>query len=220
MALSHNLIRIIGIFFLMFALKYYMNGRTPGSNWRPAPSERYADVLREFGQPTVKDLRKNGMAVWVNPRNTPFCLVEIRDQEIPHSCPAPHVDFLTAGVRVDIQDPAALIAVLSISKSVWYDQLSRTLYARCHFMGANVATLALATRFLVMHMQGSLQAAYRDPAAVQAAYKSMVMASQNPTSYATLTQELWGNLAALPFGHQTEVCANTLDYNHMRNAQL
>lgn len=107
------------------------------------PIQRYRDLVDEFGNPNI--LNKS-MAIW-NKDVGPYNEIILKDEEIPHCCPKPHYDFLYSSISVKM-NPLQKLVILAISKSVWYDELKQELWARCHFMGANVATLVLATRIL------------------------------------------------------------------------
>jgi hypothetical protein len=118
--------------------------------WRNAkPRERYADIVRDFGAPDHISDRPGGAAVWNEDRlmgqmGTVWTKIELVDESVYHPSPAPHCDFLYATIRYRVPEEM-IAAVMSISESLIYDQLKRELTARCHFMGANVATLYLAT---------------------------------------------------------------------------
>ena len=122
------------------------------------PSERYTEVVREFGPPDLVDRRKGGVAIWkcqtLKERGFPWYRVEIHDELVPHSKSLPHTDFLYTWYKIDI--PKHLIPrVLSISDSITYDPLRQLLRARCHFHGANVATLWLAMKVVQGEMKGT-----------------------------------------------------------------
>lgn len=112
------------------------------------PAQRYRDIVAEFGQPTTIDRRPGGQAVWTRrdiPPSKPYDRVVLIDEQIPHKTPKPHVDFLY--VSLDYEVPEDLIPdVLRLSESVYYDRLKKQIWARCHFMGATVATLCLAVK--------------------------------------------------------------------------
>jgi len=168
-------------------------------NWREKPRKRYLDLTKEFGRPDVLVPTKGGFAIWkqetLQKQGYPYHEITIKDEEIPYSCPKPHVDFLISSVCVDINNPEKLLAVLSISKSIWYDQLAHMLYARCHAMQANVATLVLATRMLLM-LDEDLTKYWKNTSRVQGDYKDLIMGTTSNT-YDKLTDELNSNLSKL-----------------------
>lgn len=177
---------VLLICLVVFLLWWFMPTRV---NWLPKPKERYPDVVKEFGSPCFVDPRSGGRAVWTSKKlkNTPYDEIIIRDEEIPHCCPAIHVDFLSSAVCVEIKDKLKLNQVLGITKSIWYDQLKNQLWARCHFMGANVATLVLATDILLNKTEMNNK--------VPMMYKSMIMGSND--NYKQLTKRLSENVKAL-----------------------
>lgn len=119
-----------------------------GSHGGFTPAGRFPDVVEEFGNPSMLDKRPGGQAVWSKkdiPNHKPYDQIILIDEQIPHTKPAPHVDFLYASINFEV--PENRIAdVLELSESVYYDRLKKQLWARCHFMGANVATLYLAIK--------------------------------------------------------------------------
>ncbi len=148
---AERAVLVLGLVIVLGAFVYFMsNGQRPGAtapNWLPLPAERYASLVRAYGEPTVADMRSGGMAWWRGEalQESVFTDIRVEDVEIPHCCPSPHMDFLSAAVCIDLDTPSQVISALGISQSVWYDQLQRKLWARCHAMSANVATLLLAT---------------------------------------------------------------------------
>ena len=148
------------------------------------PSDRLPDVIAEFGTPNIIDTSPGGLALWgaSSLKGTPFTEIILKDEEIYHG--GSHVDFLTAGVCVDLR-PEVQHAMLAITESVWYDRLTRTLYARCHHMGAVVSTLLLVTQ---------LALGLVTPQAAPGLYGGMVRSSSNPVSYATMKAQMAHNL--------------------------
>lgn len=174
---------------IIFVLFLYLLFFRETLYWKSLPSERYPDLVAEFGKPDILSTKKGGLAIWYN--KYPYTSIILTDEEIPHCCPKPHYDFLTSSVCVTITDPQKLKEVLSISKSIWYDQLKGELYARCHFMGANVATLVLATRLLLTDEVYSHEQ-------LQSLYKDLIMSTMDENStYDELTEELKRNLSLL-----------------------
>jgi len=152
-------------------------------------SARYPDVLNEFGSPRWLVPTAGGAAEWTAPsqlKGTPLEVVQIFDEKIPHCCPSPHYDFLQACVCVDIKNPLQLTKVLGLTKSIWYDQLTQRLWARCHFMGAVVATLLLATTTLL--------ASVATPSPTEAQYASAMKDSKDQETYQKMMAELSENV--------------------------
>lgn len=152
----------------------------------PQPSEELSRVISEFGTPGILDTSPGGMGRWSGDllRGTPFTEIVLKDEAIPHCCPAPHLDYLYGSVCVDIPSDVQS-AMLDVSKSVWYDRLTHTLTARCHFMGAVVATLLLVTR-MALGVVGS-----------GSTYGGLIMGSKDPATYMTMFNELAHNVNVL-----------------------
>jgi hypothetical protein len=135
---------IIGVVLLLSVLLYYVYSKSNSgvNNFiHELPKKRYQDVVDEFGEPNVIQDEPNGFAIWNN--KDYFTKIVLQDESIKHLKPKPHCDFLYATINVFIPDKN-ISKVLNLSQSVYYDNLKRELTARCHFMGANVATLYLA----------------------------------------------------------------------------
>ena len=152
----------------------------------PKPAARLGEVIAEFGTPNILDTSPGGMARWAGNvlAGTPYSEILLKDEQIPHCCPMPHDDYLYASVCVDLA-PEVQMAMLAITKSVWYDRLTHTLTARCHFMGPNVATLLLVTRMQL----GSVSLSE-----APGLYGGLVSASQDPATYAVMYGELAHNI--------------------------
>ena len=105
------------------------------------PKERYPDLVKEFGEP---DNTEKGTIYWYNKKGL-YNRVVLKDEAIQHCSPTKHYDFLYSTIPVYL--PLSTVCqVLSISKSIYYDQLKRELTVRCHFTGANIATIYLALK--------------------------------------------------------------------------
>ncbi len=126
----------------------WINKPHPSGKYGPTnPAERLSDVITELGPPDLMDPTKGGVAIWkestLKTRGKCWKRVEIHDEQIPHMQPAPHTDFLYTWYKIAIP-PHRINDVRALSKSVTYDPLKKEIRARCHFMGANKATLLLA----------------------------------------------------------------------------
>jgi hypothetical protein len=155
----------------------------------PEPSAELARVISEFGTPGILDTSPGGLGRWGARllTGTPFTEIVIKDEAILHCCPAPHLDYLYASVRIQLS-PENQAAMLKLSKSVWYDRLTHTLTARCHFMGAVVATLLLVTQ-----MELGIVQAEKAPGV----YGPTIMASKDPAMYRGMFNELAHNVIVL-----------------------
>lgn len=110
-----------------------------------APRKRYPDLVKEFGEPDLVVNRPGGVALWDD--RDYWTSIMLVDESVEHKEPKPHCDFLYSDINVYVPDDV-LPQVLQLSKSIWYDRLKKQLTARCHFMGANVATLWLAMKIV------------------------------------------------------------------------
>ena len=103
------------------------------------PSITLNKLINQFGKPDELDPQSGGSAVWDAKKlhGTPFIRIEIKDEQIPHNKPVPHVDFLYSWYRVDV--PQNLIRGLDkISKGISYDPISKVMVARCNDLRANI----------------------------------------------------------------------------------
>jgi len=159
-----------------------INYNNPVSNFEHRlPKDRYPDVVNEFGKPTQIINQTGGLIKWSN--KDYFEEIVLKDESIEHMKPAPHCDFLYATINVYIPEDIVPI-VMSLSKSVYYDNLKKELTARCHFMGANVSTLLLAMNIANDSANVNM---YKNK------YKDTIMSTSNPTTYKELYDEL-GNI--------------------------
>jgi len=113
------------------------------------PKERFATFLKTHPLSHWNvDERKGGSAIMKSIDHDPSALpgssgwwqIEIRDHSVPHGT---HKDFMVLSIHKEVS-PDKVSDVLSLSDSVNYERTTSRLSTMCHFMGANVATLALA----------------------------------------------------------------------------
>ena len=149
-------------------------------NWRHSgPKKQYWSVVEEFGAPTYVVDIPGGEAVWLEPGK--FTRVTLRDESIAHKRPAPHCDFLYAGIA-PVQLPDGKVGeIMQLTQSLLSDGLKQELTARCHFMGANVVTLLLALQMAMTDL--SLDEARKR-------YGPMIESSRDPKTYAMLREQL------------------------------
>lgn len=142
---------------------------SPRPNSTMDPVSRLRETTRLIGPPDVFLNRPNGIAVWQS--NSGDEMVEypvleggsggvlefdslmIRDEMIPHD---QHVDFFYATMKMtdEVIDVQTASEIMKISPSVMVDRLAGKVTARCHFMRANIITLALALQVLVHEIDG------------------------------------------------------------------
>ena len=162
----------IAVFLLWFFV--YRNVRTRSGIdqfTKKLPKERYPDLVAEFGKP---DDHANGIIYWYNKKEL-YNRIVLKDEEILHCKPAKHYDFLYSTISVYI--PRDVVCeIMKISKSIYYDQLKRELTVRCHFTGANIATLYLALQVASGELTVSSIEAL-------ASYKKTIMATMNDPAY-------------------------------------
>ena len=112
------------------------------------PTDAYKRESKAMGPPDLIDRSPGGLAIWregtLKSQGIPLVEVVLRDESISHMSPAPHRDYLYATYELDVPRDR-ITDVLALSDSVTYDPLKGEITARCHFMGANYATLYLST---------------------------------------------------------------------------
>lgn len=151
-------------------------GSSSVSNFKFAgPKAEYPKIVKEFGNPTYVSNVPGGVAVWKNPEF--FTELFLMDESVLH---VDHCDYFYATINVYIP-PDILCTVLKLSESIYYDQLKKELTARCHFMGANVATLYLA--LMIVNDQSNASK-------YLAAYGSTIMSTMDQTKYLALKTQL------------------------------
>ncbi len=135
--------------FTFIQLEWKNSPHPSGMLGKSNPADRYYDVVKEFGLPSILDSRSGGVAIWdeedLQKQNSCFTRIELRDEQVPHK---DHTDFLYAYMSLDIPDEL-ICKILNLSESISYDPLKNEIRARCHFMGANVATLYLAKKIVI-----------------------------------------------------------------------
>ncbi len=143
------------------------------------PKERYPDLVAEFGEP---DDYAKGIIYWYNKKGL-YNSIILKDEEILHCKPAKHYDFLYSTISVYL--PRDVVCeVIKISKSIYYDQLKRELTVRCHFTGANIATIYIALKVATGEFTVSSVKAL-------SSYKKIIMATMdNPEYRDTLEDEI------------------------------
>lgn len=131
------------------------------SNWKYSrPVKYYPKALKLFGKPTFKANVEGGMVRWSNGskattkgnRNRKLYDEHLLiDEDVLHCVPKPHHDFFYSSIKFYIPTTRRL-DVLSISGSINYDGLKKTITARCGGIGANIATLYLGMKVALGHI--------------------------------------------------------------------
>lgn len=130
-----------------------------------AAISRANQIFKVLGEGNYIDKKKGGFIIWKNvdpffrqanvyPEDVKspnvYSKLVIKDEEIPHLIPSPHTDWFYAYMYLDI--PSLLINnVLALTESIGYDTMSREVYARCHFMPANLTSLYLIKQIVNGH---------------------------------------------------------------------
>ncbi len=195
-------------------------------NWKDKPKNRYPDLVSEFGNPDILDPAPGGFAMWrkttLAKKGSPFDNVVIMDEEIPHCWPAPHYDFVKASICLELNNSQSLdlLIILSLSKSIWYDQLKHQLWVRCDNMGANVATALLATLIaLGMGLPVGTsnnppltlpKDAYKQTGTLEKIYAAFITASKDQKTYKAMTKQL-KDLLSKSRCSSPKPCGNTID---------
>jgi hypothetical protein len=195
-------------------------------SWKNKPKNRYPDLVSEFGSPDILDPAPGGFAMWRKPtlakKGSPFDNIVIMDEEIPHCWPTPHYDFVKASICLELNSSQSLdlLIILSLSKSVWYDQLKNQLWVRCDNMGANVATALLATLIALNKGLPTTTtnnpplilpaSAYKQTGMLEKIYANFITASKDKTAYKAMTKQLKDLLSTLRCS-SPKPCENTVD---------
>lgn len=149
----------------------------------------YNDLVKELGDPNVLVDKPSGIAIWNQPAF--FDEIILRDESVQSMVPFVHCEFLYATINVYVPEVMIPI-VLSLSESIVYDRLKRTLTARAGNMGMVVATLHLAMRMLgnpntaedIKRQRDYVLRDSSDPLNYRALYDELkVMVTQNQSLY-------------------------------------
>lgn len=161
-----------------FSLLPMLNSSSVSNFKFDGPKAEFSKVVKEFGEPSYVANVPGGVALWKGPDF--FTEIFMIDESILHTLPKFHCDYLYATINVYIPDDI-LCTVLKLSQSIYYDQLKKELTARCHFMGANVATLYLA--LMIVNDQSNASK-------YLTAYGPTIMSTMNEDTYIQLKGEL------------------------------
>jgi hypothetical protein len=128
-------------------------------DWKNIEPKNYYNILvGMYGNSDVLGHTEGGIAIWnkslknkIDPLTgfpNIYEKIEIRDEEVPHMCPAKHVDFVYSYLKIPIM-PKQLKDIVRLSGSVNYDMLKHELFARCGSLEANIATLYMCTHIIL-----------------------------------------------------------------------
>jgi len=133
--------------------KYYEKfKKTSDKYYFQAPFSKYYDIVNEFGQPTILNPNKGGMAIWQRPssHNTNYHIfqrIDILDEECFNRFPYPHIGFLYTYVCINV--PLSILnRVLSISGDIMYDPIKHLLIVRGMSMNYNIALTVLVCQYV------------------------------------------------------------------------
>lgn len=146
--------------------KVYPTRNELGLQWKNGPPMSSANLIYEvLGKPNRVSKEEGGVVVWENvdpffrganvvPKDEisakVYSKIMIKDEQIPHLIPGPHTDSFYAFMYMDIPSDK-VNDVLALSESVGYDTMKKEIYARCHFMSANLVSLYLAKQIANGH---------------------------------------------------------------------
>lgn len=108
--------------------------------WKHKKAAAYIDTLKSlYGKPDVYSDKPGGMAIWYKP-TTKIIEIIIRDENISHSFPMPHTDFVYASMKIEVP-PKAVARIAKVTGSITVDGLKGTVTARCGAMIKNAISL-------------------------------------------------------------------------------
>lgn len=141
-----------------------------GLRWNNvAPMIRANQLTQKLGEPYRYSTGPGGVAIWyyvdpyfreqdvydyaegerLKPTNV-YSKLMIKDEEVPHIVPVPHIDYFYASMFVDVPSDK-VDDVRNLTESAGYDTMRREAYARCHFMPANLTSLYLIKQIAQGH---------------------------------------------------------------------
>jgi hypothetical protein len=206
--------------------------------WNKHAMSAYHEAREEIGAPSTLYEGRKGLAKWdvtkLNDAGYPIYKLMIKNEEVQHCCPTPHVDMVTAGVKVNVYDSAMMLAILGTSKSFWYDQGRNMLYARCCCLGTVLAHLVFASNILLRSKDLVIQQ-YAQPTLrttlvqeLNGLFNSVYIpwSSNDMNTYerarSDLKKKLIENLSKLKYTEMSECpsgsdCTNTLGFMNLTN---
>jgi len=100
------------------------------------PKETLTKYLRTFGIPW--DVGKERV-IWKNVAG--FDETWIQDEEIAHSYPTDHIDFVYSTLRVPDIQPEHVCIIAEATGSIFLDMLKEEAIARCHYLVKNAVSI-------------------------------------------------------------------------------
>ena len=108
---------------------------------------KYNELFEAFGQPSLINQNKGGIAIWQHSRlkNTPYEIIkriDLVDEQCFNNYPIPHSGFLYTYVKLDI--PMNKVGnVISLCGDVMYDPVKHILIVRGMSLNYNIAIMAI-----------------------------------------------------------------------------
>lgn len=138
------ILSIILLILLLSAIVHKCQGKLTVSRFFNIEAKNaYPTLVKELGQPQIVVNQPGGFVMWF-PRQSdpsiPFSNVILKDEQILHTIPHQHYDFLYTSVIINIPEKD-LVSTLSVSKSLYYDRVTRELTIRCNSLAANKAII-------------------------------------------------------------------------------
>ncbi len=133
--------------------KYFNKFRTKVNKYYfQLPHQKYYELVDEFGQPTLINQNKGGIAIWQGSalKNTDFRAIkriDLIDEQCFNSFPCPHIGFLYTYVKIII--PTNKIGnILSICGDIMYDPMKHIMVVRGMSLSYNIALIALVCLYI------------------------------------------------------------------------
>ena len=166
------------------------------------PKQYYKYLVELYGNPDVLGHNQGGIAIWNNSlqdvdpltgMSNIYEKIEIRDEEVPHLCPAEHVDFIYSYLHIPIT-PKQLGDIVKLSGSVNYDMLKHELFARCGSLEANIATLYMCSHIIMSHIDKNPKYMSIDYIHDNNEYTKHIHSTTDPEFVKEMYKELIGNI--------------------------
>lgn len=116
------------------------------TKWEQNMKRNFSIMKNILGQPTYIVPTKEGYANWK--MNSRIYEIILYNEEIINNNPITHSDVVTVGIYIPISNINNLFSILSLSKTIWYNQLSSILYVRCSNLLICLESLLFIESFL------------------------------------------------------------------------